>query len=125
MRRETWIFLLLAATTGTVRAQVPNLRTGDWNVTVKENSGGCEVVEVRTKLCLKKEDIDVGEVFRNNEDAENCKTTLGTRSATRVTGTIVCTGGDASRSTYEIVAHSPETMTMKTKTEGAESGTVR
>ncbi len=123
MRPNAPIAVLLFATTSTVGAQVLNLRPGGWDITVKERSGGGAVMAT-TKTCLTKEDLDIGAVFRKNEDAEGCKTTLGVRSTTRVTGTIVCTGSDASRSTYEIVAHTPETMTMKTRTEGADSGTV-
>lgn len=123
MRYHAPLAVLLFATTVTAGAQVLNLRPGGWDLTVKDKSGG-ETNQVTTKICLTKEDLDIGAVFRKNEDAEGCKTTLGVRSPARVTGTIVCTGSDASRSTYEIVAHTPETMTMKTRTEGEGAGTV-
>lgn len=120
MRRNAWIATLLAATAVPAVAQVLNLRTGGWDLTSKDKSG----VEIKTKMCLTKEDLDAGEAFRKNEDAENCKTTPGVRTATRLTATIVCTGNEPSRSTFELVASSPVTMTIKSRTEGADSGTV-
>jgi hypothetical protein len=123
MQRHICIALLLSALAGTAAAQVLNVRTGGWDLTVKSNSGG-EAMEVKTRTCLKKEDLDAGAVFKKNEDAMNCKTTFVVRSATRLSYTVVCTGADASRSTMEISAPTPETMTIRAKTEGAGAGTV-
>ena len=121
-----WTTLLLplaAATAGPAAAQPMNLRTGGWDLVVKDLSGP-QPVEIRTRLCLKREDIDSGAVFRHNPDAENCKTTIGARTPTRITYTIVCSGAEASRSTFELVAPTPETMTIRARTEGAGQATV-
>jgi hypothetical protein len=120
MQRSALIFPLLAAMAASADAQVMNARPGGWDLTLKDQAG----VETRTKMCLKKEDLDAGEVFRRHEDAENCKTTRGVRTPTRVTYTIVCTGSEPSRSTYDLVATSPETMTVKVRTEGTDAGTL-
>jgi hypothetical protein len=123
MPRNLCIAFLLASTAGTVGAQVLNRRTGGWELTVRKTPAVGEVTELKTRMCLRKEDLDADAVFRSNEDAENCKTTRGTRTATRLTYTIVCTGEDASRSSFELVAKSPETLTIKATTEGVDAGT--
>ncbi len=123
MQRGIWIATLLTAASLSVDAQTLNLRTGGWDLVIKDSSDG-ETVEIKTKMCLKKEDLDADAPFRRNDDAENCKTTLRTRTATRMSYIIVCTGVEASRSTYDITAGNPETMTIKGRTEGSDSGTI-
>lgn len=110
--RKLMTGLALAAGAASAGAQVLNLRPGGWEFTTSTAGQGAPST---TKTCLKKEDLDAGRVFREfQEDDDNCTYNFRTRTATRVTGTIVCTGDAPQKLEFEWIVQNPETFRSKT-----------
>jgi hypothetical protein len=114
---RTLVPVAAALVAGAALAQPLAVKPGGWDMTMSLSVNGATPKLTPWKTCVTKEDLARDAAFQNDPD---CQYRISARTATRFSGAVSCKNADMqTRGEFEMVAPSPDSITVKTTTQGS------